>query len=97
MKWLRELFGSKKEQPNDSSADDPMAITDPMLGETNELADELGSIATDLSELSSEEQAWVEWFKGLPEDHKEFVELCDSSGIKVTPENLDEMLKAFSK
>jgi len=96
MKWLRELFGSKKEQPSDSSTENPMAISDPMIGEINEIVDELDSMASELTEPSSEELVWTEWFDGLPEDHKQFVDLCDASGIKVTAENLDEMLKAYS-
>ena len=105
MKWLKGLFVSEKEQPSDSNTDDPIAtaedvIAKAVIAETNELVAKMDSMASEVSELgepSPEELAWTEWFNGLREDHKQFVELCDSSGIKVTRENLDEMLKAFSK
>ena len=71
MKWLKGLFGSKQEKQGNVDTDDPIAMAEAMLAETEQILQDGDSLIGQLNDLDSDEIARVEWFTGLPEDHKQ--------------------------
>lgn len=96
MKWLKGLFGSEQEKQGNVDTDDPVAMAEAMLAETEQILQEGDSLIGQLNDLDSGEIAWVEWFTGLPEDHKRIVEFCGEKGIKATPDNFGDILKKIA-
>ena len=95
MGWPKGLLRINQKTAEAPSTDGMQAQNVTMLAETDHILHESANTMPEFNSYTPEEQAWLEWFTGLPEEHKEIVERCGEEGVRATPENFDDILTAL--
>lgn len=76
---------------------DVMAMADEILAEDEKIGADLEAQLKEINAMSAEDRALFEWLMALPEEHKQIVDACAARGIRVTPDNFDEILERLGK
>ena len=95
MGWPKGLLRINQKTAEAPSTEGMQAQNVTMLAEADHILQESANTMPEFNSYTPEEQAWLEWFTGLPEEHKEIVERCGEVGVRATPENFDDILTAL--